>query len=98
MDAASGFAARTLDVREGDHVLDLCCSPGAAMKCLLNGQEGSLPSYASWLARGGLSRAWIATSSAFVLAGLISSARVTPQKYRSKIRVPELKALSGRWV
>ena len=31
MDAASGFAARSLNCREGDRVLDLCCAPGAGL-------------------------------------------------------------------
>jgi 16S rRNA C967 or C1407 C5-methylase (RsmB/RsmF family) len=34
MDAASGFAARSLNCREGDRVLDLCCAPGAKLLCL----------------------------------------------------------------
>ncbi|KAK8941111.1 hypothetical protein KSP39_PZI010143 [Platanthera zijinensis] len=44
MDAASGAAVMALDVTFGDHVLDLCCAPGAKLCMLadLLGNSGSI--------------------------------------------------------
>lgn len=44
MDAASGAAVMALDVTCGDHVLDLCCAPGAKLCMLadLLGNSGSI--------------------------------------------------------
>ncbi|URE29372.1 NOL1/NOP2/sun family [Musa troglodytarum] len=44
MDAASGAAVSALNVSPGDHVLDLCCAPGAKLCMLadLLGNSGSL--------------------------------------------------------
>ncbi|KAF9969665.1 hypothetical protein BGZ73_007911 [Actinomortierella ambigua] len=37
MDLSSGIAVHALDVQPGDHVLDICCAPGAKL-CMIAGQ------------------------------------------------------------
>ncbi len=44
MDLSSGMAVKYLDIREGDHILDLCCAPGTKLTLagLLTGSTGSV--------------------------------------------------------
>jgi len=44
IDISSGFAVRALDPKPGEHVLDLCCAPGAKLAYIsdLVGEEGSV--------------------------------------------------------
>ncbi|KDO33006.1 hypothetical protein SPRG_01823 [Saprolegnia parasitica CBS 223.65] len=44
MEASSGFAVAMLDPQPGDHVLDLCCAPGAKLAMLADvlGRRGSI--------------------------------------------------------
>jgi SAM-dependent methyltransferase len=39
MDASSGAAVAALDIQEGEHVLDLCCAPGAKL-CMMAERVG----------------------------------------------------------
>ncbi|KAI9184078.1 hypothetical protein H9P43_003131 [Blastocladiella emersonii ATCC 22665] len=95
MDVASGVAVHALGVQPGDHVLDLCCAPGAKLLLaahLLN-PDGSVP-FAGSVTGVDVSRHRLATCRALIKKYKVVNARVfLADGTRFAVRAPRVAEL-----